>query len=87
VLERSSGFVGLVTGDVNLVIVANDPTVPLDEDLGVVAMPDSLGVGLGDLGVAEAESHPEPTCLVEQRLCIGVGHGRLVPVVGLGDVL
>ena len=86
-LERAVGLVRLVTGQVNLAVPGDDRAVTLDEHLGVEAMPCAAGIGIGQLGVAEAEPDATPAGLVEQRLGVRTRHRRLVEVVELGDVL
>src|SRR5579875_1844407 len=80
VLERPPPLVVFMAGDVHLAVPGHHRTVPLDQDLGVVAV--VLG---GQFGVAQAEAHPEVGGLVEERLGVAPGHARLVPGVRVLD--
>jgi hypothetical protein len=87
VLEGAVRLVLLVAGQVDLAEVGDDRAVPLDQDLGVVAVPDAVGIGFGQLGIPEAEPEAEPAGLVEQHLRLRPRHGGLVEMVELGDVV
>ena len=80
-LEGPPRFVILVTGQVDLAVVAYYPAIPFDEYHRVV----TVAVG-SQLGIAEVKTHSEAGRLVEQGLSLGTGHLGLEEVVELGDV-
>ena len=72
-LELPPRLMFTMTGQMDLVVRADDRTVAFNKDLGVEATP----VG-GELGVPEAEPHPEFGGTREEALGLGPGHLGLV---------
>jgi hypothetical protein len=82
VLEWSVGFVLLVPWNVDFSISAHDGSIPLDEDLGVEALP----IGC-EFRIAEAETDPKASGFVKKLLCLGPRHLTLIPVVRFRNVI